>query len=213
MKQRKNVIEGYDKSARDYAENFMNELDGKPLDQLLLKRFVEDNQAKGTIIDLGCGPGQTTLFMKNQGASQLLGVDLSPKMIEAAQTIHKGEMAFEVGDMLNLSFKDNSFPGAICFYGIVHFSYEELEVAFQEIYRVLKPHGQFLFSFHIGNEERKVDDLLGNQVDMTFIFFEVEKVLGLLEKTGWKQLEVIERYPYAGVEYPSRRAYILVEKT
>jgi len=25
-------------------------------------------------------------------------------------------------------------------------------------------------------------------------------------------LEVIERHPYEGVEYPSRRAYILVEK-
>ena len=133
-------------------------------------------------------------------------------MVQEAKRISQNTIAFQEGNMLQFEFAKDSFGSAICFYGIVHFTYDELKVALMEIKRILQPTGQFLFSFHIGQETISLDEFLGKAVKMDFYYFEVEKVLHLLEEVEWKVLEVIERHPYEGVEYPSKRAYILVEK-
>ncbi len=212
MKQRPAIINSYNKTAAAYALEYLAELKGKSLDRLLLKRFVSENSSKGKILDIACGPGQTTQFLQKCGAADLLGVDLSSGMIAQAQQLSENMIEFQVEDMLKFSFADATFGSAICFYGIVHFTYEDLALALAEIKRVIQPSGQFLFSFHIGQEVVSLDEFLGESVKMDFYYFEVEQVLGMLKKIGWNVLEVIERHPYEGVEYPSRRAYILVEK-
>lgn len=212
MQQKASVIDCYDKSAQAYAEQFMDELDGKTLDRLLLKHFAEQNQAKGWMLDLACGPGQTTVFLRNQGVNQLLGVDLSPEMVAVAQKYHQGNLDFVEGDILALPFENAWAGSAICFYGIVHFTYQELANALKEVMRVLKSEGQFLFSFHIGEEAQRITDFLGHEVEIDFQYFEVEQVKQIVLDLGWQIKEVIERHPYEGVEYPSRRAYLLLEK-
>jgi predicted TPR repeat methyltransferase len=63
MQDQKNIIDCYDKTAGRYADKFLDELAYKPLDQILLNAFSEQNKGKGTLIDFGCGPGQTTRFL------------------------------------------------------------------------------------------------------------------------------------------------------
>jgi cyclopropane fatty-acyl-phospholipid synthase-like methyltransferase len=94
----------------------------------------------------------------------------------------------------------------------VHFSNEELKLAFREIKRVLKEGGQFLFSFHIGTEIKHVANFLDKDVSLDFYFFETEKIIKLLEETGFTIVDSIERFPYKNAEYPSKRAYIWVKK-
>jgi hypothetical protein len=53
---------------------------------------------------------------------------------------------------------------------------------------------------------------LDEKADIDFYFFEVEKVLELLKENNFTIIDVIQRHPYEGVEYPSHRAYITVEK-
>lgn len=212
MKQQTAVINAYNQTSLQYAKEFINELEGKSLDRLLLQRFVKENKEKGKTLDIACGPGQTTQFLKNAGATDLLGVDLSKGMVQEAKRLSQNSIEFQEGNMLDFKFSEDTFGSAICFYGIVHFTYEELALAFKEIKRVLKPTGQFLFSFHIGDEINSVNEFLGESVQMDYYYFEVEQVLEILESVGWKIVEVVERYPYEEVEYPSRRGYILVEK-
>ncbi len=119
---------------------------------------------------------------------------------------------FEVGNILDLNFAEENFGAVLAFYAIVHFTPEEVEKAFAEIYRVLKPHGQFLFSFHVGDEKKHLDEFLNQQVYVTFYFFEVEEILKILEKVGFQAAETLIRYPYKDFEFPSKRAYILAEK-
>ena len=211
MKQRSAIIQGYNKTSSQYAEEYINELAGKSLDRLILQRFVVENKEKGKMLDIACGPGQTTQFLQKCGVVDLLGVDFSSGMIAQAQQLSGNTIEFQVEDMLNFSFADATFGSAICFYGIVHFTYADLTLALTEIKRVIQPSGQFLFSFHIGQEVVSLDEFLGKSVKMDFYYFEVEQVLEILKRIGWKVVEVIERHPYE-VEYPSRRAYILVEK-
>lgn len=189
----------------------MGELQHKHLDRLLLKQFAEENK-NGNCIDLGCGPGQTTKFLFDCGIKSIVGTDISPGLIAKAKELNP-HIKFEVADMLNLQYEDNSFSSAIAFYVIVHFTTEELKIAFQEIKRVLKKDGQFLLSFHIGTEIKHVDNFLDKDVSLDFYFFETENVISLLEEMGFTMIDVIERLPYKDVEYPSKRAYIWVKKT
>ena len=208
MKQKDNIIQGYNRTSQHYAEQFLNELHQKPLDQLLLGRFVKDNQTKGLIGDLGSGPGQTTQYLASLGVSDLLGIDLSPGMVETARQACQEQIEFKVGNMLDLNFPDGHFGSMLAFYAIVHLTHPELGQAFQEIRRVTKPGGQFFLAFHVGQETKSVTEFLGQEVEMDFYYFEVEKVLELAKNAGWEIVEVIERHPYEGRELPSKRAYI-----
>ncbi len=211
MKQLEEVKNCYDATAEEYAKNFYDELSHKSLDRLLLKRFADENKNRGAIADLGCGCGHTTNFLKDAGAANIVGIDLSPEMIKTAAR-KNADVNFEVGNMLELAAADEAFAAILAFYSIVHFTLEEVETAFAEISRVLKPSGQFLFSFHVGAEETHLDEFLNHAVDVTFYFFEVEEILEMLEKSGFRVLETVVRHPYKDAEYPSRRAYISAEK-
>src|ERR1700722_19244982 len=122
----------------------MDELAHKHLDRIILKQFAEENKS-GICIDLGCGPGQTTRFLFDCGMKDMIETDISPAMIATAKELNP-QINFEVADMLNLQYADDSFSSAIAFYAIVHFTMDDLKHAFQEIKRVLKDGGQFLFS-------------------------------------------------------------------
>lgn len=211
MKQLEKVKNCYDLTAAEYTKKFSAELSHKPLDRLLLKRFADENKDNGIIADLGCGCGHTTKFLKDSGAEKLIGIDLSPEMIRQASAANEN-IKFEVGNMLDLTAKTEEYAAVLAFYSIVHFTFEDLEKAFTEIHRVLKSSGQFLFSFHVGSQETHLEEFLDQKVDVTFYFFEVEDILQTLEKSGFRVLESVVRYPYKDVEYPSKRAYITAEK-
>ena len=132
MQDRKNVIECYDRTASNYAEKFLHEFEHKHLDRILLQAFASENVAKGKLIDLGCGPGQTTKFLFDCGFTDVVGIDISPRMVSAARSINP-RLEFEEGDMLNLKYTDDSFGSAIAFYSIVHFDYEQIKPVFKEI--------------------------------------------------------------------------------
>lgn len=199
------VRAAYDTVAREYAERFSDELDHKPRDRELLSRFARLVRPGGIVLDLGCGSGQTTGFLAGQGAS-VLGVDLSPAVLEQARQRFPG-IAYEPGDMLALAAPDASIAGVVAFYGIVHFTNEQLRRAIGEIYRVLEPRGHLLLAFHAGAGVVRVDEFLGKAVSLDFAFFDSAFVQEELRLAGFAEIEVVERHPYP-TEYPSRRAYV-----
>ena len=59
----------------------------------------------------------------------------------------------------------------------------------------------------------RVDDFLGVRgVGALWQFHEVDEVLGVASEVGLKSVETVVRYPYDGVEHPSKRAYLTVER-
>ncbi|MEO6671773.1 MAG: methyltransferase domain-containing protein [Ferruginibacter sp.] len=211
MQTQTNIIECYNKTANNYADKFIHELEHKHLDRILLRSFAMENMSRGKCIDLGCGPGQTTKYLFNCGLRELIAVDISPVMIEVAKRLNPS-LHFDTADMLELKYADNSFGSAIAFYSIVHFDDDQLKKSIKEINRILSVKGQLLFSFHVGNGKVHHDHFLDHDVDIDFYFFETNKIIDLLKETGFTIVDVIEREPYAGIEYPSKRAYVWVEK-
>ena len=200
----------YDAVAEEYAEAFSGEHKKKPKDEEILHRFSHEIGDRRPVWDFGCGPGQTTDYLKNLGV-EISGLDLSEKILEQARRIHPG-IHFRKGNILELEFENDSIAGVVAFYTIVHFSEEQVEIAFREVLRVLQPGGLFLFTFHIGEETISIEEFLGRKIDIDFMFFDTSFIDGCLKKTGFKEIEIIEREPYPGVEYQSRRAYVFAKK-
>jgi ubiquinone/menaquinone biosynthesis C-methylase UbiE len=200
----------YDRVAKEYAEAFSGEHEKKPKDQEILHRFSKEIGDRRPVWDIGCGPGQTTKYLKDLGV-EISGLDLSEKILEQARTIHP-EIHFRKGNMLELEFANDSIAGVVAFYAIVHFTEEQVGIAFREIFRVLQPSGRFLLTYHIGEETIHIDEFLGKKVDLDFMFFSTDFISNCLEDCGFTKLDIIEREPYPEVEYESRRAYVFATK-
>ena len=201
------IRESYDSVARTYAAHLASELSGKPLDRHLLNRFAEEVRGRGLVADLGCGPGHVARYLHEQGVT-MIGIDLSPQMIEEARRLNP-ELEFKVGDMRKLSLLDASFVGVIAFYSIVHLAPDELPAIMAELRRVLMPGGLILVAFHIGRDVVHVDELFGEPVNLDFRFYVPADVIDALRATGLVVIEQVEREPYPGAEFPSRRCYLL----
>ncbi len=200
----------YDAIAKEWAEAFSDEHEKKPKDRELLRRFSQMIGDGKPVWDFGCGPGNTTKYLKNLGVD-ISGLDLSEKMLEQAKTIHP-DINFRKGNILDLEFENDSIAGVVAFYAIIHFTQEQIRITFREVFRVLKPGGIFFLTFHIGEKTIHLDEFLGKQINIDFIFFTVDFISSCLNESGFEKIEIIEREPYPGVEYQSRRAYVFAVK-
>ncbi|MFC1505252.1 class I SAM-dependent methyltransferase [Thermodesulfobacteriota bacterium] len=200
----------YDTVAKEYAQTFSGEHAKKPKDQEILRRFSIEIRDKKPVWDFACGPGQTTQYLKDLGL-EISGLDLSEKILKQARTIHP-EIHFRKGNILDLEFDDAAIGGVVSFYAIVHFTESQVEKTFRETFRVLQPGGLFLFTYHIGHDTIRVDEFLGKKIDIDFMLFNTDFIYTCLKKIGFDKIETIERDPYPGVEYESRRAYVFAQK-
>jgi len=200
----------YDRVADEYTKRFANEFDEKPLECQLLRRFAKDLGVDGRVCDLGCGPGQVARFLDHLGLD-VFGVDLSGELVKRAGQLSP-RIEFRQGDMRSLTAADGSWAGIVAFYSIIHIPREETTTALRELFRVLRPGGLLLLSFHIGQDILHLDELWGEPVQMDLTFFLPEEMEDFLGLAGFAIEETIRREPYKDIEYQSRRAYIFARK-
>jgi len=206
----KRIERMYDSVAREWAVEFADEHEKKPKDREILQKFAREIGERRPVWDLGCGPGNTGKFLKNLGL-EISGLDLSEKILEQARAAHP-EIDFCKGNILELEFDDDSTAGIVSFYTIIHFTKEQVERAFREVFRVLEHGGIFLFTYHIGMKTIRLDEFLGKRFDIDFMFFTSDFISSCLNQIGFGKIEIIERDPYPHVEYQSRRAYVFATK-
>lgn len=200
----------YNTLAKEYAQAFLGEHENKPKDREILFRFASEIGDRSPVWDLGCGPGQTAHYLKDLGI-EISGLDLSEKLLDQARTIHP-DIHFRKGNILDLEFENDSIAGIVAFYAIVHFTQGQAARAVHEIFRVLKPEGTLLLTFHIGGQTLHLDEFLGRKIDIDFMFFTTDFIHGCLKDSGFENIEIIERDPYPDLEYQSRRAYVFAKK-
>ncbi|PYS57636.1 MAG: class I SAM-dependent methyltransferase, partial [Acidobacteria bacterium] len=82
MTEEKSEIEAsYDRVVKRYVDEFLDELQRKPLDRELLDQFAETVRGQDKICEIGCGPGQIARYLQDRGVS-MCGVDLSQEMVK-----------------------------------------------------------------------------------------------------------------------------------
>ncbi len=200
----------YDRVAPRYAEQFSDELAHKPLDRALLALFADSVARPGLVADIGCGPGHIAAHLHAKGLA-VRGIDLSEEMIAHARRTVPG-VDFQVGDLLALDEDADAFAGIVAFYAIVHLEPVEVIRAAHELFRVLRPGGALLLSFHEGTDRIRLRDWFGHAVDVEWVFFPIELVVRALERAGFAIDARIQRAPYVPFEHPSTRAYVLAHR-
>lgn len=206
-----NMRTSYDRVAAEYVRRIFGELADKPFDRETLDGFARRLRGRGTVCDMGCGPGHVGRYLAEQGLP-VVGVDLSPEMVAQATALNPG-IRFHVGNMLALDEPDESWAGIVAFYSIIHIPRTEIIAALSELRRVLHPGGLLLLAFHIGNDEAHHTEMWGHEVALDYIFYGPWEMAGNLERAGYLVEEVLEREPYEpAVEYQSHRAYVLARR-
>lgn len=129
----------YDKLAAEYdSDRFANSY-GKYIDaqeRSILDKLFSRNKA-GRILDLACGTGRLTEYATD-------GLDISAEMISIAKQKHPSR-AFKNGSAHQQPYEDAIFDTVFSFHAFMHFDAAFSQAVFQEIFRVLKPGGTFVF--------------------------------------------------------------------
>lgn len=112
-----------------------------------LNKIAEASNLQSTDVVLDAGTG-TGLIAKtiSPHVHKVIGVDISEQMvIKGTDTENYSNIEYEMGDIRSLRFPDSYFDkvfARMVFHGLLHSVHE----AAQEIYRVIKPNGQFVLS-------------------------------------------------------------------
>jgi SAM-dependent methyltransferase len=98
------------------------------------------------VLDLGCGEGRSSRMLAERGAN-VVGLDISEKMIEAAQKHSRTAVTrlhFEVGSASNMhNMNDASFDAVVSYMALMDMP--NLKQVFSEAHRVTRPGGRFAF--------------------------------------------------------------------
>ena len=98
------------------------------------------------ILDLGCGAGGHDRKLIELGASYVLGIDISTKMIEVAkQETDSNKIEYKVMSMININKLDMKFDMVISSLAIHYI--EDYDGLCKKVYDILKPGGEFIFSY------------------------------------------------------------------
>jgi ubiquinone/menaquinone biosynthesis C-methylase UbiE len=107
--------------------------------------LIGDPQGQ-TICDLACGQGIVSRDLARQGA-QMIGVDLSGKLLELARHYQNDEMqhiAYIQADAQALAFGNEIFDGVVCNMALMDIP--DLRTVLLNVARILKQRGWFVFS-------------------------------------------------------------------
>jgi uncharacterized protein YceH (UPF0502 family) len=205
------VRDGYDRVAEAYADQYADELAGKPFDRWLLDRVAEV-AGPGPIADVGCGPGHTTFHLADMGTA-VTGFDVAPAMVEAARRRFP-DVDFQVGDLRNLLRPPAAaaWQGIVAWYALVHLAGSELPAALASLTRVLAPGGWLALAVHIGEAVWPVTELCGTPVELEFVMHDRDEVLAAVTAAGLVDVEWYLRAPYPGVEAATERLYVLARR-
>ncbi len=114
----------------------------------MVAREIKEHNPKGTIVDIGCGPGYlTNVIAKSSPHLHIIGIDISEEMLRTARSnlylsdLNK-RIEYRQGDVQGLPFEDNTIDFVVSTFSLHHWS--NPDEALQEIYRVLNYQGQFL---------------------------------------------------------------------
>jgi len=129
-------FDGY-KKLRDNPDS-ANILEEKPA----LFSLAPDLTCKA-VLDLGCGYGENCAEFKRLGASRVVGIDISEKMLEVAKN-ENTEIEFIKTDMSDLSFIDGRFD--IVFSSLAVHYIKDFDSFVAGVSRILADGGVFIFS-------------------------------------------------------------------
>lgn len=168
----------YAAKAKDYANltNDANSTDPR------LDAFMADMPQGGTVLDLGCGPGQSAALMAQAGL-HVTAFDPVPEMVEMVAK-HTGVTA-RVASFDDVEGED-LYDGVWANFSLLHAPREDMPRHLAAIVRALNPGGRFHIGVKTGTGSHR--DTIGR----LYTYYTEEELTGLLEEAGMKVFDRTE---------------------
>jgi len=136
------------------------------------------------VLDVSCGGGNAILLMAETGKfERIYGIDFSPDAVSLATAKNRkyagnGLVTVMQASVLELPFEDDYFDAVTTFQS--HYHWPDILIAMQEIYRVLKPNGQFVLVAEIYKIEYHMKK-----------YNDIEQTKALFEDSGFKNIDLL----------------------
>ncbi|MGB0911683.1 MAG: class I SAM-dependent methyltransferase [Nitrospirales bacterium] len=104
----------------------------------------------GSLLDLGCGPGQDTRYLRRQGF-YVYGVDLTWSFLLAAKT-RSSRLPVVQADMQCLPFSHQVFDGIWAAASVIHLPKSRAQSLFKKLFTLTKPGGWLAITVMYGRE-------------------------------------------------------------
>ncbi|MFX1500648.1 MAG: class I SAM-dependent methyltransferase [Promethearchaeota archaeon] len=139
------------------------------MDKSWYKKYSEIIDPVGkTVIDIGCGGGIYSRAWLELGAKNIIGIDFSEKMIQAAieTSNNYNNISYQVGNAISTGLSEKI--GDIVFERALIHHVSDLYKCFKEAYRLLKPGGLYII------QDRTPEDvnIVGSKDHIRGYFFE-----------------------------------------
>jgi SAM-dependent methyltransferase len=184
--------------------------------QLLLDQI--DLPGGATVLDLGCGQGVDAIEFSQRGLI-VCGIDFSGEALRQARRLANARNV-KVGLIRRsltapLRFPDAHFDGVYSHLGLHYFNHETTVRIFEEIWRVTRPGGLFVFSVKSTDdpycgEGEKIEDHVYRRKGRVRHFFSPKYTQELLSR--WTVDELTEREGYYASSARSRFIWAVARK-
>lgn len=175
------VRQGYDQIAETYHQRRINKT---AVNVQFLDQLRPNLPQSGAVLDLGCGGGRPISKYFADAGNDVLGVDISEKMIELA-THAVPNAQFKVEDIEKSGFPEGTFDLIVSFFAIIHLPRNTHAQLFKRMHSWLKEEGAILVTLGaLDKEKERVDDW--KTVPMYWSHFDSKTNLELLEQTGFE---------------------------
>lgn len=141
------VAEMFDNISGKY--DFLNHFFSLGIDKIWRNkvRNIVKNIPNSQILDVATGTGDLAIALSKIPGTNIIGVDISNKMLEVGRqkVLRKkleGRVDLRNGDSLRLPFEENQFDAVTVAFGVRNF--ENISQGLSEISRVLKPNGKII---------------------------------------------------------------------
>ncbi|MHA6802597.1 class I SAM-dependent methyltransferase [Salinifilum ghardaiensis] len=169
--------QAYGQRAEDYISLLGNINATAPPDRDLIGTWAR-KQPEGPILDVGCGPGHWTNWLRERGVD-IEGVDPTPEFVGDAQKRFP-DIRFREGIAEQLDVADSSLAGILAWYSLIHMQPDRITGAFAEFARTIKPGGGLLVGFFEGPEIEPFDHAI-----TTAYFWPIDRLSRTIEEAGF----------------------------
>ena len=164
------TLEVYEAHASDYDDRFRSDRPDR-----YLERFIRVLPKGGAVLDLGCGPGSASAFMREAGLRPD-PVDASPAMVAIANARH--EIGARIGDFGEIA-AEGVYAGVWANFSLLHAPRAELPAILAALRRALVPGGRLHIAMKLGEGEGR--DRLGR----FYVYVTRDELAGMLAAAGF----------------------------
>lgn len=142
--------------------------------------------APGPVLDVGCGPGHLTDYLRSLGVDAT-GIDLVPEFIAHARAAHPSG-TYHLGSLDDLAVADHSIAGILAWYSLIHLPPRRLDGVLAGFRRAMAPGGRLVLGVFDGDEVAAFDHKV-----VTAYRWPVDEFVERLARAGFTEVERLRR--------------------